>query len=261
MDDKIIFSKSKKGQVTIFIILALIIVVVIAIILLLLMKTNPIVQVFDENNPQGSIESCTRQAVEDAIERISENGGDIVPGFSLSYRNDNIVYECFSSDFYKPCSFQRTLLVEHMQDEITNFITPKINDCFSKLLMRLQESSTSVQTSGNADVYTRLYPKHVEIKIKKNFQITKGDRTISFNNFKVDIVNPLYDFADIAREIGNQQARYCYFDSLGYMILNPSFDINETITGDYDKIYVLTERSTNLKYQFAIRSCPLPPGF
>jgi hypothetical protein len=30
-------------------------------------------------------------------------------------------------------------------------------------------------------------------------------------------------------QVGNQQSKYCYFDSLGYMILNPSFNINETI--------------------------------
>jgi hypothetical protein len=75
------------------------------------------------------------------------------------------------------------------------------------------------------------------------------------------MLDPIYDFADISMEVGNQQAKYCYFDSLGYMILNPSFNIEETITSDSDKIYVITERATNHKYQFATRSCPLPPGY
>jgi len=260
-DNSNFLPKSKRSQVTIFIIYALIIVVVIAIIFLLRIRSNPIIQVIDENNPQGSIETCTRQAVDEALERITVNGGDITPGYALPYRNDNIVYICYSADFYKPCSYQRPLLVEHIEREITDYITPKIEDCFEKLKFRLQESSTSVDETLGVEVLTNLFPKHIEIKINKHFQIVRGEPTISFENFKIDLVHPIYDFADIAREIGNQQAKYCYFDSLGYMILNPSFDINETINGNYDKVYVLTERATNHKYQFAVRSCPLPAGF
>jgi hypothetical protein len=43
--------------------------------------------------------------------------------------------------------------------------------------------------------------------------------------------------------------------------MNPTFNINETITGKSDRIYVLTDRTTEHKFQFAIRSRPLPPGY
>jgi len=51
------------------------------------------------------------------------------------------------------------------------------------------------------------------------------------------------------------------FDDLGFMILNPQYDIVSTITGDADTIYVVKERATNQQFIFATKSCPLPPGF
>lgn len=251
---------NSRGQVTIFIIFALIIVVIIAIIFLLKLKTNVVMQIINENNPQGSIETCTKQAVEDALERITINGGDINPGFSVKYKNDDIVYICYSGEYYRPCAYQRPLLVEHIQRELVNDITPKIEDCFQKLKMKIGESS-SVTDSPGIKVFVNLFPKHIGIKIEKNFRIERGDSSVSFDKFNIVMLHPIYDFADIAMEVGNQQAKYCYFDSLGYMILNPSFNIEETITADNDKIYVVTERATNYKYQFAARSCPLPPGY
>lgn len=252
---------NKRGQITIFIILALIIVVIIAIFFLLKFGSQPIVQIFDEKDPQGSIETCTRQAVEEALERIGEHGGDIEPGFSVQYKNDLIVYTCYSGENYQPCSYQRPLLVEHIEKEITDFITPKIDGCFNTLKLKLLESSTNVEENPGLKVKTTLFPKHVEIRINKNFQVINDKRTVSFDNFKIDILHPIYDFADIAMQAANQQSKYCYFDTLGYMILNPTFNINETITGKSDRIYVLTDRTTEHRFQFAIRSCPMPAGY
>jgi hypothetical protein len=256
-----IFPNHKKSQVTIFIIFGLIIVVLIAIFLLLKFGNQPITEIFDKRDPQGSMETCTRQAVEEALDRIGINGGDIIPGHSVFYKNDYITYICYSGVDYQPCSYNRPLLVEHIEREITDYITPRIENCFKNLRLKLEKSYESIEETPGIQVNTNLFPKHVEIKIKKNFQIVNEGRTISFDNFKIDILHPIYDFADIAMQAANQQSKYCYFDSLGYMIMNPTFNINETITGKSDRIYVLTDRTTEHKFQFAIRSCPLPPGY
>ncbi len=187
-----IFLDSKRSQVTIFIILALIIVVVILIIFLLKLKGTNIMQVIDENNPQGSIETCTKQAVEDGLERITANGGDINPGFSVQYKNENWVYICYSGEYYKQCSYQRPLLVEHIQRELVQYITPKIEDCFQKLKMKIGQSSTVIDSPG-IKVSVNLFPKHVGIKIEKDFRITRGDSTVSFDKFNIVILHPIYD--------------------------------------------------------------------
>ena len=251
---------SKRSQVTIFIIIALIIVTIIALIFLLKVKNVPRVQVIDENNPQGAIETCTRDAVEEAIERISISGADIDPDSGVTFNGERIVYICYSSEFYKPCTYQRPMLVEHIQKEITEYATPIISECFDKIKLKLEERY-NVTDSSKLSLTTTLYPKHIGIQIKKDFQIKREDRIIGFDNFRVNLISPLYDFAEITMIIGNQQAKYCNFDLMGFMILYPSFDVNETVTGDSDRIYTLTERSTDQKFNFAIRSCPLPAGY
>ena len=100
---------SKKGQVTIFIILGLILVVSFIIIFLLI--NPPEIKVVDEDNPQAFIESCTRGAVEEAIDLLSKRGGDISPKGYISFKGEEITYLCYYNNFYEPFINQRPLLI------------------------------------------------------------------------------------------------------------------------------------------------------
>lgn len=254
-------NKNKKSQITIFIILALIIVVGILIIFLLRAPTKVTMgKTYDENNPQSYIEQCTRDAVQDAIDILSPQGGDIVPGGSVRYDGVDRVYLCYSNDFYKRCVNQRPLLVEHIEKEITNFIFPKVEDCFKSLEMKLESRYPNIETS-DMKLKTRLYPRQISIEIDKKFKMSRENQIRDFNHFKINMIHPLYNFAEIGMEIANQQAQYCHFDDLGFMIFYPSFDVTSVKTGDSDNIYTITERATNQKFTFATRSCLLPPGF
>ena len=86
---------------------------------------------------------------------------------------------------------------------------------------------------------TRLYPKQVVIEINKKISASRGDQVRTFERFRMNLVHPMYNFAKLAMEIANQEAKYCSFDDLGHMILYPQYDIASTITGDSDSIYVL----------------------
>ena len=88
-----------KAQIAIFIILALIIIVL--IILLFLLIKPPELEVMDENNPQASIESCTREAVEEALGILSPRGGDIDPKGKVLYDNIDRAYLCYTEDYYE----------------------------------------------------------------------------------------------------------------------------------------------------------------
>ncbi|MDP2924814.1 MAG: hypothetical protein Q8N99_00420 [Nanoarchaeota archaeon] len=257
--DKSIFP-NKKSQVTIFIILGLII-VVIFLIIFLLMTAPPKVESYNEKNPQSYIEKITTEALEEAIETLSMQGGDMTPSGSVFYNGTEIVYICYSGEFYKKCISQRPLLVEHIEQEITNYITPKIQAGFDKLESDLTEDNRYVIESGEMKVITKLYPKLVIVEIDKKFKLQRGDLTREFDHFKINMINPIYDFAKITNIIANQEAQYCHFDNLGYMILYPDYDIKSTITGDSDTIYTITERSTGLSFSFATKSCLMPPGF
>jgi len=248
---------NKKAQVTIFVILALILVV--GIILIFLLIRGPTANVIDEENPQAFIDSCTRQAVEKAIETLSKQGGDINPKGSVMYYGKNITYLCYTSNFYVSCTTKRPMLIEHIEDEIIDYITPLINNCFQTLESSL-ENRYDIETE-DMKLNVILYPKHLIIDIDKYFKMTRNDETREFSEFKINLINPIYDLSQIAMEIANQESHYCNFNTVGFMMIYPEYDLDKFRTGDSDIIYTVKERSSNQEFKFAIRSCVLPAGF
>ena len=250
-------SESKRSQITIFIILGLVLIVGFMIVFLLI--NPPEVKVIDEKNPQAFIESCTEGAVEEAIDTLSKKGGDISPKGYISYNGTEITYLCYNENIYDPCINQRPLLIEHIEKEITNYITPIVTECFNDLENKLRDNY-DVESSG-LKVETRLQSKNIAVKINRNIKITREGEVREFNEFRMHLISPIYDFAKIAMEIANQESRFCNFDELGFMIFYPNFDVTKFITGDADIIYVIKEVSTDQKFTFAVRSCTLPPGY
>ncbi len=248
---------NRRGQITIFIILALIIIVGIVLIFVLIKK--PEIQIEDVENPQAYIESCTREAVEEALEILMPQGGDLEPKGGVMYDGKEITYLCYNAEYYKPCINQRPMLIEHIENEITSYIEPRISNCFQTLSSKL-EGRYDVQM-GNMQLTTKLQTKQVVVNINRDFKMTRDDKVRSFNNFKVNLIHPIYEISKVAMEIVNQEARFCNFDILSYMILYPDYDLDKFRTGDSDTIYTIKDRITGEEFVFAVKSCTLPPGF
>lgn len=252
---------NKKSQITIFVIFGLIIIVVF-LLLYFLMNIQKKVRVEPDNtNPAGYIEVCAREATDEAIDILSVNGGDISPRGYLNYDGEKIVYLCFNENYYERCINQRPLLVEHLENEITRYITPKIQNCFDKLESGIKRTSEQVDLSNEMKIKTSLYPEQILVEINRDLKFYRGKDLQEYHKFKMFKPHMLYDFAKISMEIVNQESEYCNFDLMGYMIAYPRWDIKSIITGNSDTIYTLTDRSTNQKFQFAIKTCLMPAGF
>ncbi len=249
---------NRRGQITIFIILAMIIVVVIIMLFLLMKQKN--FQVEDIENPQAYIDSCTREFTEEAINLLSEQGGDINPKPSTMFRGRNITYLCYNANYYEPCIMQRPDLITHIENEITNYIEPKVNNCFNTLKAKLEDKNYDIEI-GEMQLQTKLQTGKVVINIDRDFKMTKREETRSFNKFKSIITNPLREITEVTMEIANQEAKYCNFDILGYMIFYPDYDLDKFRPGEGDVIYQIRHIPTNEMFIFAVRSCALPPGF
>jgi hypothetical protein len=250
--------KNKRGQITIFVILALIIIV--GIIFIFVLRKGPEIGIVSEENPQAYIESCTKDFVEEAIDILSEQGGDIESKGNTMFRGKNLTYLCYNANFYTPCTMQRPMLIEHIENEITQYIKPRISNCFQVLKTTL-EPRYDVEMNENWDLITRLTSKGVEININRDFKMQRGDDVRTFNLFKTNLVHPIYDLAEIAIDIANQEAEYCNFDILSYMIMFPEFRIDKYRPGNGDVVYRIGHLRTNQDFTFAVRSCALPPGF
>ncbi|MBD3252136.1 hypothetical protein GF386_00200 [Candidatus Pacearchaeota archaeon] len=248
---------NKKSQVTIFVVLGLMLIVLILIFLLLLRPAET--EAYDEENPQAYIESCTRDATEEAIEIISEHGGDIHPRGSVLYKGIDRTFLCYNSQLYKKCINQRPLLIEHIQKEIENYIYPKVYECFQALQKNL-EQKYEIENPDDLKINARIQSRHVSVEIDKYFSMKNEEDKKEFEKFTMNLVHPMYNLAEIAMEIVNQEAKYCDFNAVGYMVLHNEFDIKRFITGDSNTLYTIEERASGQKFTFAVRSCVLPPG-
>ena len=255
---KTIGKLNNKAQVTIFIILALILIV--GIVFIFLLRRGPEVSVVSEENPQAYIEGCTRDALEEALDLIMINAGDIEPKSTVLYQGQNISYLCYQENYYYSCINQKPLLLEHIQDQIDLYIKPMISNCFQVLETTL-EPRYEVEMEEYWDLNAKLTSKSVEVYIDREFKMQRGSNVRNFNLFKTSIVHPIYHLAETAMEIVNQEAEFCNFDVLGFMIIYPQYDIKKFRTGDSNIIYTLREFAGNKEFKFAIRGCVIPPGY
>jgi len=244
-----------KGQVTIFIIIALIIVVV---ALLIFFLWNPPETATTIDNPQNYIESCIKESTEEAISILLRQGGDIKPELSLGFKEENLTYLCYYHGDYKPCINQKPMLIEHLQDEISSYIEKNVSECFNSLKEELENKGYVVSMAG-MNLTTELQPKRVVVNVNRNLIITRRDETKNFEKFEAKIASPLYELAEIAMEIVNQEAEFCNFENLGFMIIYPQYDIRKD-TFEGSLIYTVTDIETSHSFKFAVRGCVMPAG-
>jgi len=246
---------NKKSQVTIFIILALILVV--GIVLIFVIREPAPELVLDEKNPQLFIESCTKDAVEEAVNILIKQGGDIEPKGSIMYQSKSVAYLCYNANYYNPCINQRPLLIKHVEDEIIDYIKPRILNCF-KTLKASFENRYEINM-GDMNLKVDLKPNQVGIEIDRYFKMARGENVREFNNFKINLVHPLYELVEISNEITNQEAKFCFFNTDGFNANYPGFMVRKDMI-DNSKIYLVKERDSNQEFIFAIRGCVMPAG-
>lgn len=251
-------NKQSRGQITIFVIIALIIVGV--IILIFILWRRPTVTISPTENPESYIQKCLEDYTKEAIDLLSEQGGDITPEGSVTYQGKNITYLCYNLNFYKPCVNQRPMLIEHIEEQITDYLEPRMRNCFASLKEELEKRNYIIEYRG-MNITTDLQTKRVVVTINRKLLMTKNQETRSFDKFRAQISSPIFDLAKVAMEISNQEAQFCNFDVIGFMITYPKWDIEKFRTGDSDVIYTIKEVSSGEEFTFAIRSCAMPPGF
>lgn len=252
----------KKAQVTIWVIVAVLLVVAVALFFLLRGKQG--IEIFQPTmpEPQSYIEKCARDSTSEAINIMLPQAGYISPSNYKLYENNKVAYLCYTNKYYYSCINQQPMYIEFLEQEIKNYITGKLKDCFYNLKKEYQNRKYIVDDSAMT-LEVELNPKQVEIFIEKKFEISRNEETRKFEKFKAKINSPLYDLAIIAQEITSQEAKFCYFEYLGFSLLYPSFEIEKNQVGseeDVSNIYTIKDKVTGKELLIAIRSCAMPGG-
>jgi len=251
--------KNKKAQVTIFIIIAVVLVAIIILFFVLRGKVELPIITPSMPNPQEYIEKCVKENTEKAVEIMMPQAGYLQPENYKLYKDVKIGYLCYNKNYYQPCINQEPLYLEHLKQEIKTYITSKIEDCFYSLKQDYKKKNYGVEL-GSGDIDVQLNPKQINIEINRKLSVSKNEETKTYEKFKVKAVSPLYDLAVITQEIVNQEAKFCYFEYLGFMLLYPEYSIEKIDLGGETKIYQIKEKISGKQLNFAVRSCAMPAG-
>jgi len=247
----------KRGQVAIWVIVAL--VVASGILLYFAFTRLPSLMSKEMFEPQQFIEKCTTQTVNEAADKMLPQGGFLEPTNFKVYKDTKIAYLCLHSGYFKPCVNQHPMFINDMKNEIKTYIQPKIEACFESMKKEITNRQGTIEL-GDLSIDVSAAPNTIFVDIKRKTTITEGGSTQTFEGFNVKVMNPLYDLGNIAITAADNEAKYCYFEYLGYMLLYPRWDIREFRMSDFTKIYTIKDKNSGKLINIATRSCAMPPG-
>lgn len=254
------------GQVAVFIIAGMIIVA--GIVFFFLFRGNVVSKIGEgqEINMNSFLDSCIEDKTREAIEIIGLQGGLVNNPLSKEFKFEeeevfrNISYLCYNQNYYLPCVNQEPMLIQHLKKEIENYISKDIENCFKDLTSSLEKQNYIVDVKYNG-FEVELIPKKIIINLDGEIVLTKTEETSRQEGFKVIVPSRFYDLSIVVQEITSQEARFCNFEYLGYMMFYPQWNIDKLRTGDSTIIYTVEHKDSKEKFRFAVRSCAIPPGF
>ncbi|MEJ2268077.1 MAG: hypothetical protein P8X70_03305 [Nanoarchaeota archaeon] len=252
------FGENKKGQITIFIIIA-VIVVVMGILIYMFYPQIATSLGLSPESPQAYLQNCIEEEIENSVEEISSQGGSLNPENSFLYGGKEIEYLCYTNEYYKQCVVQQPMLKEHIEDEIQNNINKKVEECFESMEENYQRRgfSTSLKKGAKA---IELLPKRIIAKFNYTLTLTKGE-TERYDSFVVVLNNNLYELISIANSIISWETEYGDAEVTTYMNYYHDLKVEKKKQSDGTTIYIIADRNTENKFQFASRSLAWPPGY
>lgn len=250
-------AQKMKGQVGIWVLVGLGVLALFGLFLLL--QRGPTVDVFQQDDVSAYITSCARTATREIVEQQLPRGGLVTGTPSFPYKNVSRLYLCYHRGYFEPCRMQHPFLLEETRQEMLAFITPRIRECFDQL-KTTQEARGKEMSMQELVVNVSIVPETIVLQIERAVVVRSKGQTQQFHDFSTTLRSPLFDVLDIAREISNQEAQYCYFEYAGYSILYPRFQIDKTTLGEGTKVYTITERASKNQFVFGTRGCAIPPG-
>jgi hypothetical protein len=250
---------NKKGQITIFIIVAILVVGLVA----LFYGFYPQIRstfISEIKNPKSFIQDCLEEEIIDVANKLSLQGGQINPESYYLYQGNKIRYLCYTKEYYQTCMVQEPMLKESIEEEIKTAISAKASGCFDGLKKAYQNKGYQV-TLSEGSMGVELLPKRIIAIFNNTLILRKGDTPEAYSSFDVSINNNLYELIGIADSIINFESSLGDVDITAYMNWYPDLKAEKMTQSDGTKIYILTDRNNNKKFQFASRSLAWPPGY
>ena len=250
---------SKRAQITIFVIIAIVLVAGILGLIFYKDIKKFIAPTINDFLPAD----CLQESVKDILTQTAMRGGLIEPELYFRYNNETINYLCYTSEWYKTCTMQTPLLKQSIENEVNANAKAKMRNCIEGMKKNLESRGYSVKTTGTGDSNIVIIPKKIVITSDLTMTLQKGDetQTIPSSRLTTDFDSNAYELVMIASSIQNYEARYGDSSIDTYMGFYPNIKVEKYKQDDGTKVYIITDRTSGEKLQFATRSLAWPPGY
>jgi hypothetical protein len=252
--------KSKRAQLTVFIILALLIVGVIAFLFYPQIKKAIIPKTPSDLVPK----ECMEKAVKESLATIMLRGGSFKPELYFRYNDETIDYLCYTSEWYKTCVMQKPFLKQQIESEVNNQVQDKIKKCITGMENKLESKGYSIKKTGTgkANVLIRA-PHEIQVNVDISMSLEKNEEKQTLKNslFTTRFTSGAYEMIMIASSIQNFEARFGDSIPEDFMSFYPNLKVQKLKQSDGTKVYIITNRDTKEILQFATRSLAWPPGY
>lgn len=250
--------KTKRGQVTLFIIMALILIGIISSYFFFRKITKPSLIESAEENPEAYMQLCVEDELKDIINLITLQGGFYDPkDYVLVDDNEKATYLCKNTMNFKPCINQHPMLISEVENEIKEQATPIINKCFSELKKDFEEKGMGVELSPESSekINVDIAIDKILINVQRKISINKKEEINRFDEINLKLKSSLYDLIHVSARIVNNEAKFCYFEKNGYMNMHPEYLILLNTLSDTTKIYTISKVDNSEKMHIAVRGC------
>jgi hypothetical protein len=153
---------------------------------------------------------------------------------------------------------QQPLLKQHIEAEIKRGIKNQEDSCFSTMKDTFEKRGYTVNLARK-ETNVELLPSRVAVTFVNDLTLTK-EGSERFEKINVVLDNNLYELTSIADSILNWEARYGDAETTAFMKYYKDLKIEKKLQSDGSTIYILTNRNSGDKFQFASRSVAWPSG-
>ena len=245
----------KQAQVTIFVIIAIIMVALIALFFVFRIEKIPFVSEKPETNLKAFMSSCIEDNMKENINIVLSQGGFIEPLNYHMFNDFTVTYLCYTNTGFEACVNQHPMLLREISNELKGHITPTVEECFTEFEKSLEKQGYEIETGESMEVDVSLVPGKIYLDTIRDITITKAEEVSSFKEMRLTYLSSLYDLANIAVQIANEESTYCYFERVGFMNLNQNYLISLKMMSDSTKIYTIQDKKTGDEMNIAIKGC------
>ncbi len=248
----------KRSQITIFIIIGIIIIVTGILIYYFYPEIKSSIGL-GPKNPTAFMQNCLEEKLDEGIKAVSISGGSIEPEFYFSYNNENLEYLCYVEGYYKTCVVQQPLLKKHIEKELKNYINADAKECLRNLKKNYEDKGYEVQMKSG-EIEVELLPNFVFVNFNDSITLKK-DSSEKYEGLVISTRSDIYELISIANSIIGWEAAYGDAETTIYMNYYHDLKVEKKKMSEGTTIYIITNRDSGDKFQFASRSLAWPPGY